>query len=456
MRAVNLQHKILSPSVVGIAIALIASFLFARTIVNGQELIVPMSVLLLLLVISIWKQNWLVYAFMIATTWFYNDWYYTEKPLIYIGYNIYLSDLFILLIVLATLFLIIANREHQAFQSKLGVAVSLYIGWIFLEILRGIPQWGGSALGESRFVIIACIYFPIVHSLKTIVQFKRFIKFYFVAILCFIVYVQLWRFFVQFKEDLVFMLHSRLLGPDLALLAASVFVFCLVFFLDGNIKKYKLFFFSVMIFFGFLIPLGSRTGFVAWVVGVVFVLIRKYRLVFFKLRISFIFVVLILAVLYWNTNILSPEENWDGNSPRTFSFLEEQRTGVGTTAWRLAGWATLLNKTLQGNIIFGEGLGGYYDIFEFSFGKTPPHNDWLIIFSKLGLIGLILFANIVFVFFKSGSSFLKACTNPIERSYMEGLMAVFVIGLVGGTFFLFFPFMWVVLGLQASLINKIK
>lgn len=433
-----------------------ASLLFALFIVKDPILIASSLTLVFLIFLSTWKQNWLMYALVVVTTWYFEYWYYTEKPLLYIGYNVYLGDLFILMIVLATVFSIFINRGHEAFQSKLGIAISLYLGWIFLETLRGIPQWGGSALGESRFVILVCIYFPVVHFIKTVDHFKRFIKFYFLTIVCFIVYLQLWRFFVLWKGDLGLMLQARLMGADAAVLAASVFVFCLVFFLDGNIKKYKFFFLSVMIFFGVLIPLGARTGFVAWVVGVGFVLTRKYKAFFLKPQLPFIFAMIVLVAIYWSTNILAPEKNLDGTSPRTFSFLEEQLTGEGTTGWRLAGWGILLNKTLQGNIIFGEGLGGYYDIFEFSFGKTPPHNDWLVIFSKLGLIGLILFANIVFVFFKSGSSFLKVCTNPFESSCMEGLMATFLIGLVGGTFFMFFPFMWLALGLQASLIESSK
>lgn len=433
-----------------------ASLLLALLIVRGPAFMLSMLALVVLIFVSTWKQNWLVYAFMLVPIWFYNDWNYTEKPLIYVGYNIYVSDLFILLIVSATLLSIIVNKTHEAFRSKLGVAVSLYLGWIFLEILRGIPTWGGSALGESRFVILVCAYFPVVHSIKTITHFKKFILFFFLTIVSYILYLQLWRFFIQFQGDLGLMLQARLMGADAALLAASVFVFCLVFFLDGNIKRYKLFFLSVMIFFGFLIPLGARTGFVAWIVGVVFVLMRKYKSALLKPRLSLIFLVGVLAILYWNTNILDPEENLDGTTSRTFSFIEEQQRGAGTTGWRLMAWSNLLEKTLQGNIIFGEGLGGYYDLFSIGEKGVPPHNEWLLVLNKLGLIGFILLLYLVWQFYKTGNGFLRTVSNSELKSYMEGIFAVFLVGLIGGVFFGFFPFVWVVVGLQSCLVYVSK
>lgn len=440
--------------VIGLILGL--SFFFALSVVQGELVIVYILVIALLILISVWKQSWLVYAFVVATTWFYNDWSYTEKPLASIGYNIYWSDLFIALIVLGTLLSIIVNKGHEAFRSKLGIAVSLYLGWIFFEILRGIPTWGGSALGESRFVILVCIYFPLVHSIKTITQFKRFINFYFLTILSYIVYVELGRFFIQFDGNLGLMLQSRLMGADLALLAASVFVFCLAFLLDGNIKKYKAFFLSVMIFLGILLPLGARTGFVAWLIGIGFVLIRKYKTALFRPRLSFIFVALVLGVFYWNAINLSPEQVWNSTSIQTFIFPQEQEVGEGTTGWRLAGWSILLNKTLEGNIIFGEGLGGYYDLFSATEKGAPPHNEWLIVFNKLGLIGIILLLYLIGQFYKTGIEFMRSEPNSELKTYMEGLFAVFLIGLIGGVFFGFFPFVWVIVGLQSCLIAVAK
>ena len=407
----------------------------------------------LLLFIFVWQQWILLYIFIIAYVWFFDYFWYTEKPLLYIGVNVYLCDVFILLFAGSTIILAMRRGGHPGFRSSLGKAIALFIAWAIICIIRGIPVWGHSAIGESRFVIWTWVYFPVVYTIKNMYQFKKFLNIFLFVVISYLTYLFSWRFFIQFQGDLGEMLRSRLMGADLALLVVSIFVFCLIFLLSGTAKKHRVSLILFTFFCAVLIPFGARTGWIAWSISTVFVVFILLRERGLKAYLPFLIFSTALLILFWYLGLFTTGGRLDPDADQGLIFLTEQGQQKGTAGWRLMGWSRIIEQSLRESFIFGQGFGEYYDIFYFYEKGVPPHNDWLIIFSKMGLIGLIMFVIILIQFYKTGFNYIKQTNDKKSQAYMKGLLVVFLTGLVGGTFFFFFPFTWLAAGLQTALLN---
>jgi len=416
-------------------------------------ILLSVVLLVILLIVSVISQRLLVYAFIVGYFWFYDYWWYTETPIIDIGVNIYLSDIFTIVALLSTIIITLKERDHIAFHSDFGAALVLFISWIVICVIRGLPTWTMSAVGESRFLMSSLIYFPIVYSIRNMEQFEKILKFISILIISYIIYLQTWRFFVQYGEDFSAMFQSRLMGADTALNVVCLFLFCLVFLLDGSLGHLRNRFLILGLFCVALIPFGARTSWVALAGSTLlafFLTIKKFT---FKKYIVFISIVVLFIGYLFYSGLLSPGGIMDLESETGLGFLKADKRLEGTSSWRLMGWEALLTKYISESPILGDGFGAYFDLFAMEFKGVPPHNDWLLIFAKMGLLGLSLFFSLVFFFYRSGFNFINEARSALDISYMKALLCIFLAGLIGGLFFFFFPFMWIALGLQTALIN---
>jgi len=447
----------LSPAVrLGVIVGLLLLVAYLIGTIVATDNLLPLSLLTgeLLLLVTTWQQRFLVYAFVIACVWFYGYFSYTQTPLLYIGANVYLGDLFIFMFLGSTLILALSKEGHCGLRSPVGVAIALYLTWGIVCVVRGIPVWGHSALGESRFIMWACVYFPVVYSVRDMQQLKRMLGFFLFLVFSYLIYLETWRYLVQFRGDIGSMLRSKeLIGVDLALLVVSIFVFSLSLILSGGSRKHKFGIIALALISGAIVPFGARTGWIALAVSTAFLVFILFRRANMKAYFIFLIVLATLATTFVSLDLFSPGGVLDPGAERGLGFLTEEGRLWGTTAWRLFGWENLLRQTMERDPILGEGFGGYYDIFEYELRGVPPHNDWLVILSKMGAVGLILFIAIVVQFYRIGFRFIRETAEVQKRAYMLGLLCVFLLGLVGGFFFAFYPFMWIAAGLQTALIK---
>jgi len=444
----------LARQIAAVVFLLLVATLLAWAVATDNMKMLSLLIFAMLLLFAAWQQKVLLYIFLIAYIWFYEYFWYAETPLLYVGANIYLGDVFVMLFLSSTVFLGLSKRGHPGFASPVGVAVALYLGWALICILRGIPTWGHSALGESRFVMWATAYFPVVYSVTDMNEFKRLLRVFLLLVLSYVVYHEILVFTVRFEGDLGAMLRSKeLMGADLVLLVISIFAFCLALLLTGGVGRYKVPVTLLTVLSGFLVPFGARTGWIAATFSVVFLILILLRKQGLKVILPFLLLIGILGFIFIQLDLFNVGGVFDPAAEKGLGFVSQEGRMEGTTAWRLFGWQMLISETLRGSPVLGAGFGGYYDIFEVELRGVPPHNDWLVIFSKMGAVGLILFLVVISRFYITGFRFLNQCNDPVVKSYMQGLLAVFLVGLVGGTFFFFFPFMWLAVGLQTALVN---
>jgi len=106
-----------------------------------------------------------------------------------------------------------------------------------------------------------------------------------------------------------------------------------------------------------------------------------------------------------------------------------------TGSWRMEGWRQQLNGLSAQELLFGKGLGSYYHWFNRGVKVTAvPHNTYVQIVLKFGLLGLVVYGLIVFSFFrkilavrdKLSLGFMRAC---IEISLLNfGAAHVYMTG----------------------------
>lgn len=452
MNGLKLQLPAAAKQIGAMGLLLLAGYLIGSAVVTDAPRLFVLIIAPLLLIVAVLRQKFVLYYFVIADVWFYNYFSYTEKPLLHVGANVYLGDLFIYLFLSSTIIIALSQPGQVGLRSKLGIAIAFYIVWAAICVARGIPFWGHSAVGEARFIIWACLYFPVVYSIRTVAQFERFLRFFLASVLCFVAYSLPMRYLVEFGGDIGVMVRSRFIGADLTLHVVSILVFSFTLLL-GGVKRHRMALRILATATGVLIPFGFRTGWVAAVISIPFSLLVNLKRERVRSYLGLLFVLSILVGTFLSLGLFTEGGRMDLSEETGLGFVTETGRTVGSTGWRLRGWGNLLTETLRGNPVFGEGFGSYYDIFEVEFRGVPPHNDWLIIFSKMGVVGLVLFLAVVIQFYRIGFRYIRQSNDVLRATYMRGLLAVFLVGLVGGTFFLFYPFMWIIAGLQTVLVN---
>lgn len=424
-----------------------------------------LALTVLFLVAALYRPDLFLYIFVVAYVAFYEYFSYAMTPFFMVGgLKIYLGDVFFAIFVLLVASRLMNKERAIKFNTPLDKAMILYCAWILICVLRGYPEWGTSAFGEFRHVMWAFLYFPISLILKDEKQVRRFLRICMYIVIAYTVYLLMYRYFIQFEQDLFILLRSRIAGADLSLLLTSVFVIIASMFLADAVDRKKSVLIGIMVFCGATIMLGARTGMVAWAVSNMFIVLIYMRNMTVLLRPSVLFTmaVMVAIVMYFNPF----ESHYDAAVESYAAYGAAHRSGfealfstsalaeTDTFAWRIVGWENLFYQTLSLNPFFGEGFGGYYDIYEVSMKGVPPHNEYLIIFSKMGIVGIVLFLYLMARYFVACFNYLSKTEDRIRRSYVKGLMAVTVSGLIGGIFFAFFPYMWLAMGLQSTFIRR--
>jgi O-antigen ligase len=114
-------------------------------------------------------------------------------------------------------------------------------------------------------------------------------------------------------------------------------------------------------------------------------------------------------------------------------FMEKSYQGIikpaedPTGSWRFYGWRWEMEKIFSNPfwVLIGQGFGGYYEWF-FSYHdeiiRTAPHNFYVQLWSKMGLLGLGLFCAAFFSFYVQAFRFLRRSRNDLHRSVIMVFM----------------------------------
>ena len=396
-----------------------------------------------------------ILPFLFQMTPVYNE----DKWALYIGLGIRFSDFLLMIMLFAIIIKMFLSKGKQfnIKNSSLLIIVILFATFLVIEILRNIVKYKISAFGEFRYTYITLILpVYIVYFFSSGEEQVRLFKFtIFTSLILTLLCIPVIGFLKSWDIQILFdPINGRFLPSGLSL--------GLFYGLLGLIfgKKYGVFklssnkIFLIGVFAGIIIFTdGHRSVWLSIVIIFILLLIFKIQI----LRISFKLMVPVLLVIFFL--LLINNYYWN-----IYSFISERMLAFTNPVqdpdanWRLINWSFQLGRFFHSPII-GEGFGGYWG---FSLYKNDifvmPHNLYIMILAKLGLIGLILYLSInIKIFLK----LKKALVNlEFENRKQTAIIILAFISLIGANIYaIAYPidplYSWIFIGLGLAIVlNK--
>jgi len=385
----------------------------------------------------------------------------------YLGIRIGETNVYVTEIVLAASWALVflrkfVTKETLFKKSPLNLLFLFYYAIGLLCLFRGLPDFGMEALRHSVIVYYSLFYFLILELVTDIHQLERFLKYSLIASA-----VALLVIFYNFASGIGFQTSTEVkrYGANIGALSLT---FCFLFWLSLNIFKVRS---KAKSFLTILLPFQLFAAFfliqhrslpLAMFGGLVFLFAlisktRAFKYVIFALG-GFL---LILSVDY-SSGILSANVLVKDTLRRASTILTPEEDP--NSLHRLAMWEEALNRTAREPLV-GEGFGPPFSLlasnkfYDYSEKRLHPHNSFLWILNRMGMIGFTIFFLLILKFYRSAIKAYKKMSPGKSKAYLLALMSCHV----SISIFAFFnvvlegPFMgiffWIIMGLAMALIN---
>jgi O-antigen ligase len=327
------------------------------------------------------------------------------------GLNIYPIDL-LLVCSLISILLTKKNKIILLFQEPCLKYYILFLFWMLFSVVRNLFIYKNSAIGDSRQVFLFLFFFityyistkinidEINHLLVNVIIYSTI-----GVILLFIIEINIGhRFGFSFEsiETANYgMLEDprgiRILGSGDTFILCISSIFIIVKSLNTRIIKKRDLIILIILIIAIVIS-QNRTAIISTSLAFIFYLISIYPIkkILKYIAIGIPILILLIAVIGSLTN--SFQLSLKDIITSTFNPNEDK---IGTGSWRLLVVTSALEKFMT-NPIIGEGFGGGWLLeTNDSFVTIPPHNQYVSILVKTGIVGLIIFSMFIFKFIKS-------------------------------------------------------
>lgn len=311
-----------------------------------------------------------------------------------IGGGIQYVDIFLLAMVGALLLEFFSFKHNPNEFSGWGLKNWLFIFFTVLvwDVVRNLGVYGLSAPGEFRFrylILVLPIYIAI--FFRTPQQRVRLLT----------VLIIFSTLGTMLCVPFIGMIKGWGVGPDDRFLPAQLSMSLFQGFIALYVvNKYNLIRVNPLLFWLVIIPIlllmviDSHRS--AWLASAIILMVLTIRGEFpvrrmFWMIIPFTIVAIIIVIVVNSTGISILEYIIERGSAY---FNPEEDS---TSSWRLFLWAAQLQKFIE-QPWFGEGFGGYWEVFVPELGQTldvQPHNLYIQTLVKTGLIGLGLYLIII-------------------------------------------------------------
>jgi O-antigen ligase len=172
----------------------------------------------------------------------------------------------------------------------------------------------------------------------------------------------------------------------------------------------------VFLFAGLTIGCGHRTVWLAVGLGLLLLLLLHTRR---RTLIGKIAVVGIASIIVVGTSFVYFPELGVKLGQKFEGILDP--SSDSTASWRIEGWEYQLEQLKSsGRVWFGQGLGNYYrwEVEGKIVGFTP-HNAYVQLLLKLGLVGLVVYGLLVFEFFLRALISRKTLPSGAMKAYVD-------------------------------------
>ena len=302
--------------------------------------------------------------------------------------NIYAVDVIFLLLILLSIRVVCSAKIKSVFKD--GWLYGLFLLWIFIEIIVGYTKYGFRAFGEARLIFSFLSFFVPFYLLnsKQRLNPKYIMKVIHDTILCCAV-ASACAYFLNMAtgtvNDFVDSRGIRYIGTIHTFYLTILFCFYALKYNIVNVIKPREV--AVMLFaLAIAIVSKNRSALVCPIIVSTIVFVKHINVK--KTVYSFVLIVLSL-LMFW----LIVPNNIYSEVQFTFARVLSPTTDP-TGKWRLAIQAVAFQQALE-NFWIGQGFGGYFSFlvpgmnWDIPF-EYAPHNQFLVIFLKAGIVGLLI------------------------------------------------------------------
>jgi O-antigen ligase len=343
-------------------------------------------------------------------------------------FNIYYTDIVYVLVIIC---IPVVLRKNKVSGDK---PYLIFLSWLLFSTVYGLTIYGYRAIGETRyiwmlFVFFIPIYFFVSDRINTFEKYEKVFNTTLltacisVLILFAIEVINGGRFFfAAANEELLNLADfrgNRYLGTEETLILSAYVIAVLSKIIakrHSSAKDVLIIIILTMI----IIFTKNRTAPVSICIALVIVLLLERKIKYFIISTA----VVILSV----TLLIIVIPDISDNLFKAFSGvinIEEDSTGY----WRYVVQTSALLQGMETPII-GQGFGGYFEFYVPELGKVveyPPHNMYIFIFLKSGLIGVILCLVMLFSIIHTTIKMKKETEqNPAWEKYRLFFSVIFI------------------------------
>lgn len=394
-----------------------------------------------------------------------------EKAFVYLNLKVfnlpvYITELFLIF----TIIFIFANsiflRNGKLFiSSNQRIEFLLFYIVFIISLVRGLISYRDIAftLRQSAIIYYSVFYFLVPIILDNLKKIRIYFS---VMIICTSLLALLILFGVTIQG----------IGSFYCFYVSLSLIFLLFYPLLIKKQVLKVFSYSLILIHLVIILLSKvRAAWMGILLGILFIVYMFFKMPVMRKDLKKILVLgmlgfLILTIILPVFLIFYPSsiEDIKNEFMSIYNFRDMTTVSANNVRWRLSTWSGFVKKSLEKPIL-GYGFGKVF-IPKTLEGKwsppegenwVDPHNSYLSILFRTGVIGLIIFFIIIFRFFKLSIKFIKECDNEKIRIYVASLLTIIIV-ILGISFFdvvlerpFFGIFLWINMGLVISLI-KIK
>ncbi len=396
-----------------------------------------------------------ILPFLLQMTPLYN----LGKWSLIIGFGLRSSDylLIIMLIAISIKIFFFKEKKHMIKNSNLFILIALLGMYFLFEILRNVIKYKVAAFGEFRYTYITLILpIYIVYFFRSEAERIRLFKFLvFTSLILTLLFIPIIGFLKNWY------IHP-ILDPEKGRFLPSELSLGLFYGIMGLIigKKYEIFELKnfkltliTTLATTVIILDGHRSVWLSIIIVFIILLIIRQK----ELRVSYRWIIPAFGIITIIFLLISSYSDISKFlSERLLAFTNPEQDP--TANWRLLNWSFQIERFFHSPII-GEGFGSYWGLKIYSNDIwIMPHNLYIMILAKLGLIGLILYLSInIKIFFELKNFLVKVIT---ENKKQAAIITLAIISLIGTNvyavaYYIDPRYSWLFIGLGlAAVLNK--
>jgi len=442
--------------------------------------------------------NYLVFLFLISPIiLFSRDFVHINFKIF--GFPVYITEIFILIICIFALLNFGIYKDKKIFTDyKLKIEHILLISILLVSLVTGLIKYGNTYVFRHSAIFYYSIFSFLVPAI--FINIKQFKIFSIVAV------------FIIFFNLIIAITVSQSIFGGFAYYYQGLFLFIIVnslIFLKNKLTNSILILIAAIIIYE-IISSMVRAAWVAFLIAILFNLVlliifrKKLAIkksfywktsliviltIFFIVSLSFFnlkVVDLISKNSSTNTTVQDSEENavdtnttvqdseieskfsdYSSEFKSMYNFNEVVSLSGNNVKWRIILWKDIIQKSMKKPIL-GYGFGMLYNNetlknmgwkYGEDVGFLDPHNSYLSILYRTGIVGLLIFLLFIISFFYKMVKFLRGCQDLAISVYMISILSAIIFILVISFFMVVLEgpflgiFLWVFIGLALSLAN---